>query len=34
MALPAVLFLVLLLTSVLAGGGRGQADTQTYSGSG
>ena len=34
MALPAVLFLVLLLTSVLAGCGRGQADTQTYSGTG
>ena len=29
MALPAVLFLVLLLISVLAGCGRGQADTQT-----
>ena len=34
MALPAVLFLVLLLTSVLAGCGSGRTDTETRSGTG
>ena len=34
MALPAVLVLVLLLTSVLAGCGSGRTDTETRSGTG